>query len=621
MIAPYPPAWLLIAVYFLYLGLATTASVPLFADIDWMHEGERMGTAQILLDGGLPFRDVYLPHGFFEEAIRPLLAFSIFGESLAADRLIGLFLEPLAYVAAAIYVWKLFPAPAWRVLGLIGFALYPLLILPRHILVFLTLALLAAWARARRDALVFWAGLVTGLATVFSTFDHAAFLLGAVVVFPIAITAERVLHNLGAAGRKTDAGLAVNSKFSEMALPLLGGLGLGVLPFLGYVVLTGTASTFAADFMSRAQADAYVFRHVWGHQSAPPFTGAYLIWYAIPALYLVMAATIMVCVYVRGDPHWTPLWPTLLFGVISYVYAIRAYTYWKLAVVSFPFVICFIYALYGAKMLSGEQRPVRERSPAPRTEVLLLGLSALSMVIVLAHSLTRDWNPKQIAPRFLFPALAVSILAAVILAAAERFSVGRWRDRLIVACPVAALVVAVCFYHDAKPQLLSAQLKKPRLLSDAARLVNEMADERLTREHPPYVQDETLRYLQGAARDKRPVIMLAPGAGIYYFLARLSPPDRFPEINMALAESWAEEVVADLERTKAELLVACDDQGRQMRGWPIRPILSAFIGANYADSGRRLSSQLLGHCPFSVWIYRATAGVSPSDKASGYADS
>ena len=57
------PRSLLVGVYVLYLGLATTASVPLFAEIDWLHEGERLGTAQIVLNGGLPFRDAFLVHG------------------------------------------------------------------------------------------------------------------------------------------------------------------------------------------------------------------------------------------------------------------------------------------------------------------------------------------------------------------------------------------------------------------------------------------------------------------------------------------------------------------------------------------------------------------------------
>jgi hypothetical protein len=514
MSAPSPPVWLLIAIYFLYLGLATTASVPLFADIDWMHEGERLGTAQVILDGGLPLRDVYLPHGLFDEAIRPLLAFSIFGESLAADRLVGLMLEPLAYVAAAVYVWNLFRAPAWRIVGLAGFALYPLLLVPRHIAVFLMLSLLTAWVYERRPALLFWAGLVSGLATVFSTFDQAAFLFATALLFPVVLMAERVMREHGVAGRNTGPGFAATATLFQMVRPLLTGLSLGLIPLLGYMGLTGTISTFLSDVISRGQADAYAFTHVWGHQSVPPLTTAYMIWYAIPALYIILAVTIIVRVYYWGDRYWTAVWPTLLFGILSFVYAVRAYTYWKLAVVSFPFIVSVVYILYAIRTMSMEKRQARGLTGMSAGDILLVGLSAMSMIILLVHTFTRDWNIKQVAPRFLFPALALAILAAAVLAFAGLIR-RRWHGVVVVACPLAALIVAVWFYNDAKPQLLSAQLKKPRLVSDGIRLVDVMAtaEGRLTRDDPPYVRDETLTYMRAAAREHRPVVMLAPGAG------------------------------------------------------------------------------------------------------------
>src|SRR5262249_47002662 len=150
------PRWLLLAVYFVYLGLQTVDSVPLFAKINWMHEGERVGSVQIVMDGGLPIRDVYLPHGLFPEVIRPMVAFWMFGESLAADRIVGILIEPVTYVAAVFYVWKVFPTNAWRLVGLLGVGLYSLLLTPRHIPVFLSLGLLTAWTYCRRPGYLWW---------------------------------------------------------------------------------------------------------------------------------------------------------------------------------------------------------------------------------------------------------------------------------------------------------------------------------------------------------------------------------------------------------------------------------------------------------------------------------
>jgi hypothetical protein len=100
--------------------------------------------------------------------------------------------------------------------------------------------------------------------------------------------------------------------------------------------------------------------------------------------------------------------------------------------------------------------------------------------------------------------------------------------------------------------------------------------------------------------------MLARGAGIYYFLAGLSSPLRFAEVDVTLEDRWAREVAEGLDRTRAELLVGCDDGGQRVGDWPLMPILSEFIVANYVDSGRRLGSQILGDCPFSVWVHRKT---------------
>ena len=608
------PLWLLIGIYLLYLGLATTASVPLFGKIDWMHEGERLGPAQIVLDGGLPIRDVYLPHGLFPEVIRPLLAFWLFGESLAADRIVGILIEPLAYVAAAFYVWKVFSTRFWRLVGLLGFALYPLLLWPRHIPVFLALGLLTAWVHERRRRHLWWAGIITGLGYVIGTVDQTTFLLATVLVFPFAVLAVHVMRRRDGTGRDPLEVGSTWSLFLEMARPLFGGLIIGLIPFLAYLGLTGTAALFVDDLLRRAEADVYAYLHVWQHQSYPSLNRMTLIWHVVPAFYGALAMVIIVRALRGGARYWTPVLPTLLFGILSFTYALRAFVYSKLAVVLFPFIVSFVYALYVVTIQQRERMAHRDESRIPLGEKIVLSLSGCAAIALLVDSLARDWSAKQVIPRFLFPVLALGVLAATVVAATEKFRARRWRARLIVACPLAALVIASWFCNDVNPQLLSAQLKKPRLVSDLGRLIHVLAtaDGRLTRDHPQYVQDETLTYLKAASREHRRVVMLAPGAGIYYFLAGLSPPNRFPEINIALADRWAQEVVEGLDRTRAELLVACNDKGRQMRDWPIKPILSEFIASNYVDSGRRLGSQLLGDCPFSVWVHGKTRNGEPA---------
>ena len=604
-VIPRCPRWLLITVYFLYLGLVTADSYPLFANISWGIEGERMGSAQIVLNGGLPIRDVYLPHGPFPEVIRPLLAFWLFGESLAADRIVGMLIEPLVFVAAAFYVWRVFPTGFWRLVGLLGFALYPLQLLTRHIPVFLALGLLTAWVYERRPRQLVWAGIITGLGYVMGSVDQATFLVATVLAFPFAALAEHIMRQLAGVGRDRLNEAPIRSVFVETACPLFGGLIIGLIPFLAYMGLTGTAGLFVEDLVSRAHADAYALGHVWHQTSYPSLSRMTLVWYVVPAFYVVLAAVIILRIHRHGERLWTPLLPTLLFGVLSFVYAIRHFIYWKLAVVLFPFIVAFVYVLYVVMIQQQHTTACRDETGLGSSEKILLSLSGYAMIALLADSLTRDWSAKLVWPRFLFPVLALVIIAATVAAGAGRVRARRWLTGLVVACPLAALAIATWYCNDAKPPLLSAQLAKPRLVSDAVRLVRVMAtgDGRLTRDRPQYVEDETLRYLRRAAREHRAVVILVP-TGIYYFLAGVSPPNRFADISVTMSERWSQEVIRGLDRTKAELLVACDDGGQRMGGWAMRPVLSGFIAANYADSGRRLNSQLLGDCPFSVWVHR-----------------
>lgn len=606
-VPPFPPT-LAIAIYLVYLGLSTTESFPLFAQINWMHEGERMGTVQIVLSGGLPIRDVYTPHGLFPEVIRPLVAFWLFGESLVSDRLLGLFLAPLAYVVAAVYLWRLFSTRFWRVVALVGFALFPLQILPRHLVVFLTLLTLTGWFRDGNQRHLFRAGLIAGFGYVIGTIDQTTFLLAALAALPVALASEQALRRWVVLPSTDPVRLTTGNGFFRVALPLYKGILLGMLPFAGYLAVTGTASIFVTDLIRRGEADAYAFSHVLGYQSYPVVSLANAVWYAVPIFYVGLGLLVAWRAGLRGDRRWSSIWPTLLFGLFSFVYAVRHPNYWKLAVVAFPFIVGLVFVF---SMLFDQQAQdkTHENGWSGIMITALFGATLALMAMVLIEALTRDWKPKEIAPRYLFPLLAVLVAGGASLGRWGKLHTPQMVKALMVASPLAAVIVAVWLFNEAQPQLVGALTRKPRLAGDVVRLIGASVTTggRFTREQPPYVQDETLAYLKTASLEHRQVVMLAPGAGIYYFLAGLAPPNRFPEINITLADRWAQEVVEGLDRTRAELLVACNDNGRQMGAWPIKPVLAEYIASHYADSGRQLTSEMSANCPFSVWTYRTPA--------------
>lgn len=67
--------------------------------IDLFHEGEQLASLNELMHGGVPFRDIYLQHGLFQNVGLAWLGSKIFGASLAGVRKMSHFLEPLGYIA------------------------------------------------------------------------------------------------------------------------------------------------------------------------------------------------------------------------------------------------------------------------------------------------------------------------------------------------------------------------------------------------------------------------------------------------------------------------------------------------------------------------------------------
>lgn len=599
------PILLFLATYALYLGVSTTASVPIFAPIDWLHEGERLGTAQIISNGGLPFRDVYLPHGLFPEVIRPTLAFRLFGDSLAADRLMGVFLAPMPYVAALWYLCRVFPTARWFWVGLVTFCLYPLLLLPRHIMVFFVLGGLTAWTYERRSSHLVLSGVLTAASLVLSTFEQTAFLFATILLFPCAMWLESSSPAGSSVAARASAGSS-GRVFRSCAIPLWAGALGGCTLFMLYLGATGTLGAFLENVLARFVTDTIIKRDPY-----PSLSLENLTWYVVPGTYLLLAIMLPYRIWRCREREWSPVLPTLLFGLVSFLYAARGCcpTYGKLATIAFPFVVlvafavCLLAERRGQRHESGESR--RSRADAAVVlAVLMIG------AVVLAGALMKEWNVKQGIPRVLFPFLSSGLMVLGGYAGWEWLKGKRQRLFIAVGCPLFGLILAVCFLNNAKPQLLMAQLRKHVLIKDLARVMPLLVERqgRLSRETPSYLDDELLAFVRESAKQSRPVQLLTTGSGVYYFLSNSQPPNRFPEAYHAMAEGPAREIVESLSRTHANVLVECSYDGHRLNGWwPVHPVLSSFLKDNYRDTGARVSSDMSGPgCPFLVWTHKAT---------------
>ena len=173
---------------FIYL---LTYSGNIHGGIDLFHEGERLAPLNEMLHGGIPFRDVYVQHGLFQNAYLAWVGGQLFEPTLFGLRTMERVLNPLGYVALYLLGLQIFrgrfltaflcmliasgtnfSVSARHSLGLISFAL---------VANFLTFS----QGRSKRSVLswkLLFGGIFTSLAFWYST-EIGLYSLGAIGLF------------------------------------------------------------------------------------------------------------------------------------------------------------------------------------------------------------------------------------------------------------------------------------------------------------------------------------------------------------------------------------------------------------------------------------------------------
>ncbi len=152
--------------------------------VDLYHEGERIVPPMATTRGAVPYRDVFLWHGLFENDLKGRLAFSLVDESVAGMRRFDAILEPLAAVAFYLLARACLGSP----LGGLAAALLLLhWVAPpnaRYVLPYLAFALLAGWLREKGQgpAATAAAGALAALAVFHSLDGGMGALLSAVLI-------------------------------------------------------------------------------------------------------------------------------------------------------------------------------------------------------------------------------------------------------------------------------------------------------------------------------------------------------------------------------------------------------------------------------------------------------
>lgn len=187
---------------FIYL---LTYSGDIHHDIDLFHEGERLAPLNEMLRGAVPFRDIYIQHGVFQNAYLAWIAGQLFEPTLMGLRSMEIILDPLGYVALYLLGLQVFRGSFFTAFICVIIASgTEFWVSPRHSLGLISFAFVASFIASFQGTAVgikfpwrlLLAGLFTSLAFWYST-EIGLYTLAAIGLFLFIYT---FLHSEVSAG-------------------------------------------------------------------------------------------------------------------------------------------------------------------------------------------------------------------------------------------------------------------------------------------------------------------------------------------------------------------------------------------------------------------------------------
>ncbi len=203
--------------------------------LDFFHEGESLSTAQAMLAGRLPFKEILLRHGFLSDAVSGLVAVNWMGASLESYRFLMVLLAPLGLVA--IYLLAIFCLPwVWAVLLSLVLLTGSIGTIPgtRFFFALVSFIFTLYYIQKRNWTALLFSGLFTALALIASftagltaLAGHLVLLTGFAFFIPGSLLKERL------------AGPGI----------YLGALLAGLLPWWLYLAMSGTLGAYFHNFI------------------------------------------------------------------------------------------------------------------------------------------------------------------------------------------------------------------------------------------------------------------------------------------------------------------------------------------------------------------------------------
>jgi hypothetical protein len=91
-----------------------------WGEFDAFHEGETLAAATDYIEGKIPYKESLFVHGAFQDPIRAVLAFKLFGRSIGSVRGFESIMKILGFLILAIVLMNLFPAPHYVYIFFLG---------------------------------------------------------------------------------------------------------------------------------------------------------------------------------------------------------------------------------------------------------------------------------------------------------------------------------------------------------------------------------------------------------------------------------------------------------------------------------------------------------------------
>ncbi|NOY38820.1 MAG: hypothetical protein GXO95_00850 [Nitrospirae bacterium] len=106
-----PPVKALLSVLLIVFSIVVALNIPTFhasGKFDSFHEGETLGPAVSYMAGETPYKDFIFLHGLYENPLRSVIAFRLFGKSISSVRTLESIMKIVAFVLLSILMLQLY---------------------------------------------------------------------------------------------------------------------------------------------------------------------------------------------------------------------------------------------------------------------------------------------------------------------------------------------------------------------------------------------------------------------------------------------------------------------------------------------------------------------------------